>query len=410
MTSTHDVARSGAVIRADVVVVGDGPAGSALAAALRQHGVDVVLVGPDQAWSATYTTWIDDLAGVPVVHGADIWAQRLDAVRVRFVRDHTLSRPYGVIDNDALRTHLRDGVHHVARTIGSADDVEARLVVDATGWPSKLSVASRGGTADPEPAAWQTAFGVVLAERPAGEIGDATMMDFSEPGTSIAGRSDVATFAYSLPVAGGWLVEETVLAAQPAVHPDLLVPVLAARLGTSVESLLDDALETERVRIPMGTPIPRPPTAGDDGSPVVRFGAAAGMVHPATGYSVGSSLRAADRVAASIRLALDDARVSGSIDVTAIQRAVWPPATRRTRHLHDYGLDVLLRLDPSGVRSFFNTFFEMSADVWPGYLRLDTPPRRLAAIMTAMFRRAPWRLRARLMTGDPRRFVRLLRP
>ncbi len=42
---------------ADVVVVGDGPAGSALATALAAAGTSVVLVGRDDPWNATYGTY-----------------------------------------------------------------------------------------------------------------------------------------------------------------------------------------------------------------------------------------------------------------------------------------------------------------------------------------------------------------
>ena len=51
----------------DVAVVGDGPAGSALARQLMLGGADVVLFGDDRPWDATYTTWVDDLDGVSVL-------------------------------------------------------------------------------------------------------------------------------------------------------------------------------------------------------------------------------------------------------------------------------------------------------------------------------------------------------
>jgi len=256
--------------------------------------------------------------------------------------------------------------------------------------------------------AWQTAFGVVLAEKPAGRLGEPTMMDFSDPGTSIIGRESVPTFAYSLPVSGGWLVEETVLSASPAVDPDALQDVLATRLGMTVTELLDAAVATERVRIPMGAS----PPASDDLGPI-RFGAAAGMIHPASGYSIGSALRGAGIVAEEIRMQLERCAALGDIealDTDAIKSAVWSPAARRSRELHDYGHDVLLRLDRGGIQQFFDTFFDLPVETWSPYMRIDTPPGRLAGLMTKMFRRAPMRLRARLVTGDPRRFLRMLRP
>lgn len=399
-----------ASVEADVVVIGDGPAGSALAAALRRRDVEVTLVGPDATWEATYTTWVDDIDDLDLLAGAEPWAHQFDRIIVRFARAHVIDRAYGVIDNDALRAHLRAGVHHVVGIVAAETDVTARLVVDATGWPSKLA-AEIGVTATrtSDAAGWQTAFGVVLAGAPDGPLGQATMMDFSDPGIAIVGRESVPTFAYSLPVTGGWLVEETVLTASPPVDPDALRPLLAMRLGVTVDEMLEAAVSTEAVRIPMGVPPPDPrPDPHEAG--LVRFGTAAGMVHPATGYSVASALRAADRVASAITSELERSSGGTPIDLDLIRRSVWTTSERRTRQLHDYGHDVLLGLDRAGVQRFFDAFFDLPTETWSRYLRIDTPPSRLAGVMAAMFTTAPWTLRARLLTGDPRRFVRMLRP
>ena len=44
---------------------------------------------------------------------------------------------------------------------------------------------------------------------------------------------------------------------------------------------------------------------------------------------------------------------------------------RRTRRLHDYGLEVLLRLDGAELATFFDAFFDLPEDVWAPYLRVD---------------------------------------
>lgn len=390
------------VVAADVVVVGDGPAGSALAAALNRRGVDVELVGPGEAWTATYTTWADDLDGLALLDDVSVWAHRFDRIAVRFGRARDIERAYGVIDNDSLQAHLWRGLRRTVGTVDRADEVRARLVVDATGWPSKLGESSDGAGAA---RGWQTAFGVVLADPPPGPLGSPTMMDYSDPGRTIDGRESVPTFAYSLPVHGGWLVEETVLSASPAVKPDLLVPLLAARLRMSADDLLAVAVRTESVRIPMGAPVP----SLDDDPPLV-FGAAAGMIHPATGYSVGAALRAAQPVADAIASALDKQPGDGPIDTAAVRTVVWSDAARRTRHLHDYGHDVLLRLERRGVQRFFDTFFDLPVETWAPYMRIDTAPSELASVMMKMFATASMPLRARLVSGDPRRFLRMLRP
>lgn len=386
----------------DVAVVGDGPAGSALARQLTRLGADVVLFGSDRPWDATYTTWVDDLDDVTVLDGADIWLHRFDSVTVTLERTMQVHRQYGVLDNDALRETLRRDVAHDLRQVASPGETGARIVIDATGWPSGLDRRD-GRLAEGGELSWQTAIGVVLDAPPDGPLGMPTVMDFSDtPGTDDPGTP---TFAYAFPVVDGWLVEETVLAG-PAIDPDRLLPRLAARLGEPVQALVDRALRIERVRIPMGAPVPR---RTDDDPSTVRFGAAAGMIHPATGYSVASSLRASARVASAVTGRLREAP-DFAADRAAIADAVWPRPLRRTRRLHDFGLDVLVGMDAAEIRGFFQTFFELPTDRWAAYLRIDTAPGDLARVMTSMFAQADWPLRRQLVTGNPRSLLRVLAP
>lgn len=396
--------------RHEVVIVGDGPAGCALAAALHRRGVDVVLLGSDEPWHATYGTWADDLEAIGWLEARTWWRHRLDSIVVDVGDRRVIERPYGVVDNDALRRHLRRGVtHETGRVAGAhaatadrvvtADGTEfvARLVVDAAGWPG-WSRRDRLDAAALAAVPRQTAFGVVSPVPLSDHLDEATLMDWRPPGA--ATQVGPPSFAYALPVDDGWLVEETVLAARPAFAPDDLAARLAARLGVPVGDLRAAATRIECVDIPMGGPMP------DRTSPVVGFGAAAGMIHPATGYSLAASLTGADRVADRIAEELAGARVSAA----AVWEAVWPRAARRTRLLHDYGLEVLLDLDAAEVRSFFSTFFELDESQWSAYLRIDVEPRRLAGVMARMFRAAPWPLRRRLVSANPLGFARLLRP
>jgi lycopene beta-cyclase len=247
----------------------------------------------------------------------------------------------------------------------------------------------------------------VLVEPPEGDLGRPTLMDFRAArasggggGSSSVGPRGVTTFCYSLPVADGWLVEETVLAARPAVEPIALLPRLAARLGRHPDDVLAHAVRTEYVRIPMGGSRPMLD------QPVVAFGAAAGYVHAATGFSVASSIRAAPRVAEAIAVGLD----RGTIDARSVAEAVWPAAFRRSRVLHDYGLELLLRLDDAEVREFFGAFFRLPAEQIQRYMRIDTPPREVAAVMFRLFSSVSWPMRRRLASGNPTAFARLLRP
>lgn len=413
-----------------VAVVGDGPAGTALASALTAREVDVALVGPDSAWSATYGAWVDDITEVrgwsePIVSSV---GEIIAGLRVVGESERSVGRPYVVFDNGRLRSRLRHGVRHVVGTVSSVDArvggvelslvrraesgsegagvtesarLRADVVFDATGWPSRLVPGS------PRPMGWQTAWGAVLAEPPSGPLGTATLMDFSSPGDA-AGASAVTagvpTFAYALPVADGWLVEETVLASETAIEPEQLRSLLADRLGWSVDELLERAQRVETVEIPMGAPMRRP----ESRNLVVPFGAAAGLAHPATGYQVATSLRLAPRVADAFAAA-HGAGLEPATVARAAWDAVWPTPQRRTRRLHEYGLDVVMRLDTDATRQFFETFFALPAPTWSVQMRSDVTPRQVVGVMTRMFVSATWSLRRRLMSGDLRRLASALR-
>jgi hypothetical protein len=97
-------------------------------------------------------------------------------------------------------------------------------------------------------------------------------------------------------------------------------------------------------------------------------------------------------------------------DPSVVGEAVWPTEFRRSRVLHDYGLELLLRLDDDGVRNFFGDFFELPVEQWRGYMRIDTPPSEVASVMAKLFRSSSWSMRRRLMSGNPMTLARLFRP
>jgi hypothetical protein len=97
-------------------------------------------------------------------------------------------------------------------------------------------------------------------------------------------------------------------------------------------------------------------------------------------------------------------------DSLAVWNAVWPIGHRRARVLHDYGLDMLSKLDGVAVREFFDTFFELPLETWSAYMRADAGPAELSGVMTRLFRAAPWSTRRRLIRGNPAAFAGLIRP
>jgi lycopene beta-cyclase len=278
----------------------------------------------------------------------------------------------------------------------SAGPFRAGLVVDATGAAPRF-VAAHSGRNQRGRVPEQTAYGLVVDRRPEVVGGSASvLMDWRQPPGHRAG--DPATFLYVLSLGGGrWLVEETSLARRPAVGHDELRARLAARLG---DDLTARAEHVELVTIPMA------PGAPSRSQPVVGFGAAAGYVHPATGYSVAASLRGAPRVAAAIADALSADPRQRSLNVW---NAVWPAGQRRSRALHDYGLAALLRMAPDELAGFFGAFFRLPTELWSAYLRVDVDPGEVVQAMRKVFMSLPWSMRARLATGSPVPFARLLR-
>jgi len=383
----------------DVVVVGDGPAARALGAACTDRGLDTVLVGPDLAWTSTYGAWVDEVCDHRDSLG---FGSPIDVVTTHRTR---LGREYGLFHNHRLRNSLDSAPRLVDSVVSVQHHTWGAAVLTAGGSRLTASVvvdaAGAGGAVldrDPrlERVSFQTAYGLVLPERPdvGGDV--AVLMDWRPPRPHIA----EPTFLYVLPLDGGrWLVEETSLARRVPMEADELRARLASRLG---HDHTERAEHVEHVSIPM-----RPGVPGRL-QPTVGFGAAAGYVHPATGYSVTASLRAAPRVAAAIAHQL-----SATTDPAAVARAawnaVWPSDQRRARALHDYGLGALLRLDGSDVREFFGAFFSLPTDVWAPYLRVDATAAEVSQVMTGVFSRVPWSLRRRLASGSPAAFARLVR-
>jgi lycopene cyclase-like protein len=369
----------------DLLILGAGPAGLALAAAAAERGLATQLVDPHPAarWVPGYGAWAHELpAGVPVER---TWA------RPEVDLGHgpkPLVGTYARIDKDALRADLRDrfaaagGAWFAGRAVelsadadattvrlASGDALRARVVVDATG----RGLGSRPGG---EPTAFQAAWGVLA--RVSGhpwDDGRMALMDFSTSHLSDDDRAGPPSFLYALPMASDLVfVEETSLAAAPAMPLNQLRDRLARRLVHLGIRVLEEH-EVERCLIPMNTPIPRP-------GPALPFGASAGLVHPATGYQVTRALALAGPVA--------EALAAGGTPSQAIDRAwrtIWPASARRTRALHDLGLQLLLSFDAAQTRRFFDLFFKIPPPSWRAYLSASAPPSAVAGAMARVFTR-----------------------
>lgn len=346
----------------DLVVVGAGPAGRALAHRAELSGLQVALVdpAPHRRWPATYGSWADELPDW--VDPKSFAAQSPQAV-VYTPRRRVIDRAYVTFDTGELQRRLpvtADAVIESRVTqlfedcvvIEGDNRVKAHTIVDA-----------RGLRATNAPA--QSAYGVIVDTELAGrylESGETVLMDWrgAEPDRT-------PSFLYAIALGEGRvLLEETCLAGAPALPIGDLRNRLRNRLSRHgiTPADIEDA-DDEKVwfalRRQSGVPWKDRP---------LRYGSGGGLMHPATGYSVATSLREADTV------------VGALVNQQDPRRALWNRRTRAVYRLRDRGLTSLLRLDPIDVIRFFDGFFELSVADQRAYLSSRDDLAGVARAMT----------------------------
>jgi lycopene beta-cyclase len=390
----------------DIGVLGSGPAALSIATACSRRGASVALVAPapESLWVPNYCLWADEVSSEMEGVAEHVWPEVCVATPLGTQK---LNRPYVKLSTPELQTFLwnafRSGTahviprrashldHRVGETWIHVDDGSthrARVVVDASGATTRF--VRRVHRRAP---AFQTAYGLMLRAPDHGfDPGQMMLMDF-RPASGDA--TEPPSFLYALPLGGGRLfLEETSLARRPAMR----LEVLRARLHIRLESLGLERAERigeEHCSIPMGLGLPA------HGQPLVPFGAAASMVHPASGYLISQILRKADPVAESILEGLD----SGGADaaVTSGNATLWPRAQRTVWELYGFGLEALVDMNATAIARFFDSFFQLPLEAWSGFLAGTLGPSELGVVMTRLFRSLPasvrWHLVRRSLSG-----------
>ena len=398
----------------DVLVLGGGPAALCIASELNQRGVAVAGIAPDPVdnpWPNTYGIWADELKMAGLEHLLEHrWSDTVsyfgDGGSTAQDQSHAHGIDYGLFDRAALQRYWlerADGVvwHQdtaerldatgatTSVSCASGTTLQARLVIDASG-----SCTPHIRRPDQGPVAGQAAYGVVgRFSQPPIEADRFVLMDYRCDHLSPEQRQQAPTFLYAMDLGQGrFFVEETSLAAAPALSFVELQQRLEQRLahrGIAIETVE----HVEHCLFPMNPALP------DRRQPVVGFGGAASMVHPASGYMIGSLLRRGPQLAADLAAAMAAGQQGLALSEVGWQ-SLWPAELRRRHGLYRFGLEKLMRFDEAQLRAFFATFFALPNEQWFGFLAntLETP--NLLQTMLQLFGTAPNAVRWGLM--EPR--------
>ena len=403
---------------ADVLVIGAGPAALAIASELVSRGLEVHGLSaqdPAEPWQNTYGIWGRevDLLGLGGLLGHR-WSDSLS-----YFNDLPLHHglDYGLFDRTKLQSHwlaicaAGEMVWHQGQaialdhgeqvsTLGTAcgQQLQARLVVDASGHqPVFVQRPDQG------PVAGQAAYGVVgRFSAPPVQSGQFVLMDYrSDHLGEGEDQAGAPTFLYAMDLGDGlFFAEETSLALAPPVPFEVLKDRLHRRLahgGIQVEQVEHE----EFCLFPMNLPLP------DLSQQVVGFGGAASMVHPASGYMVGSLLRRAPALADAIAQGLADPALTSPAVAAKAWQALWPLELRRKHALYCFGLEKLMRYPSAQLRQFFATFFALPQEQWYGFLTNTLSLPELVVAMLRLFATAPWGVRWGLMQQQGRELALL---
>ncbi|KAF9612595.1 hypothetical protein IFM89_002191 [Coptis chinensis] len=410
----------------DLVVIGCGPAGLSLAAEAAKLGLKVGLIGPDLPFTNNYGVWEDEFKGLGLERCIEhVWQDTITYLD----NDEPIliGRAYGrvsrhLLHEELLKRCVESGVSYlnskVERIIEAADghslviceseiSIPCRLAIVASGAASgKLLEYEVGGPR----VSVQTAYGVEVEVE--NNPYDPNLMvfmdyrDYMEPNGQCL-KEDYPTFLYVMPMSPTRLFfEETCLASRDAMPFDLLKRKLMSRLKT-MGIQVTKVYEEEWSYIPVGGSLPNTEQKN------LAFGAAASMVHPATGYSVVRSLSEAPKYASVIAKILKQDNYSKHM-ITQQRNAenismqawntLWPKERKRQRAFFLFGLELILQLDIEGIRTFFHTFFRLPTWMWQGFLGSSLSSLDLVLFAFYMFVLAPNSMRmllVRHLLSDP---------
>ncbi|KAL4563806.1 hypothetical protein LXL04_027852 [Taraxacum kok-saghyz] len=403
----------------DLVVIGCGPAGLALAAESAKLGLNVGLIGPDLPFTNNYGVWEDEFIGL----GLEGCIERVWRDTLVYLDDNDpilIGRAYGRVSRDLLHEELlkrcvESGVSYLSSKVERITEapngfsliecegnitIPCRLATVASGAASgKLLQYELGGPR----VCVQTAYGVEVEVE--NNPYDPSLMVFMDYRDYTKHKPDsleaqYPTFLYVMPMSPTKIFfEETCLASKEAMPFNLLKTKLMSRLKTLGVKIIR-TYEEEWSYIPVGGSLPNTEQKN------LAFGAAASMVHPATGYSVVRSLSEAPGYAAIIAKILSQSHSKEKYTNISKQawETLWPLERKRQRAFFLFGLALIVQMDIEGTRTFFRTFFRLPTWMWWGFLGSSLSSTDLILFAFYMFVIAPQSLRmglVRHLLSDP---------
>ncbi len=392
----------------DILILGSGPAALCLASELAKQNLSIMGIStksPDEKWENTY----------------GIWASELEELGLESVLSHRWSKTvsyfgnginkkgnhptkhfydYGLINQEAFQNELLkkckgiQWLNETAKQITSEHEIsevicfsglklKARLVIDASGHKSEF--VQRPNSKE---IAQQSAYGIVgKFSTPPVNKDQFVLMDFRSDHLNNEELLSPPSFLYAMDLGSEtYFVEETSLASYPPLSQDHLKKRLLSRLnnkGIKIEEIFHE----ENCLFPMNLPLPY------KNQPVLGFGGAASMVHPASGYMIGSLLRRAPLLAEKLATFLKNPNYSSEELATKGWNILWPYELIQRHKLYQYGLQRLMSFDESRLRSFFSNFFKLSTKEWVGFLTNTLPLPKLIYVMSKMFINSPLKIK-----------------
>ena len=400
----------------DVIVLGAGPAALCIVAELVERGIGVTAIAslsPHKPWPNTYGIWAEELEklGLESLLGHR-WKNTISYFgnglgdQGKTPTSHCFD--YGLFDQNALQRFLLSRCgdlvwnEETARKIitkdkktevicSSGNTYLARLVIDASGHKSHfISRPYRG------PVAQQAAYGVVgRFTVPPVDKEQFVLMDFRPDHLTKDELKQPPSFLYAMDFGDDiFFVEETSLACSPPMELSKLKDRLHSRLahrGVQIKEVIHE----EHCLFPMNLPLP------DRNQPLLAFGGAASMVHPASGYMVGALLRRAPTLARELAEVINSQPSLSSADLARHGwNVLWTPELVQRHRLYQFGLRRLMSFDEERLRNFFATFFRLPRKDWSGFLANTLPLPRLIIVMLRLFSISSWKVKIGMLFGS----------